>query len=243
MSPQSREQRHQWRSLALVPDASVRNVQARCFIPPLCPWLHAHSAMAPKRKRHEKDLETTDEPVTYCILCSKDHVASITSRHKQGLARPGTIASAMLEDRFVEVPETKQTRRGRQVSKAAKVSLTSKLQVDIVDEPFAYADASADVPEMNISFEQPPATVDIEDVLRSHAGPRAWFEDVEDEDDILRQTHERGGQEQDDGEDVWDPAEDDEADLEAWMIEMEQAAKREIQDFGKQYCSTTSWIC
>jgi hypothetical protein len=74
------------------------------------------------------------------------------------------------------------------------------------------------------------ANLNLQDVLQDHPGLRAWVEDVEDEDNISGWAHEGVGQEQDDGEDEWDPAKDNEVGLEAWMVEIEEAAKRDIQD-------------
>jgi hypothetical protein len=66
----------------------------------------------------------------HSALCKKDHVASMTSCHKQGLARPGTIASAMIEDCFVEVPEAK--RRHRRRGPVVAEALASKSSLDVL---------------------------------------------------------------------------------------------------------------
>jgi hypothetical protein len=66
----------------------------------------------------------------------------------------------------------------------------------------------------------------LETVWSGEPRRHAYIEDVPDEDDSISQS------EEDEGEELWDPAEDDEDELEAWVKEMQDEWAREVEDFG-----------
>jgi hypothetical protein len=162
--------------------------------------------------------------MSYCMLCKVVHAAGMMSRHEEGLARPGALASAMLDDRVVETPLHKRRRRTKKNSKHTEGSTLSGMpNVERLNQPLAFG-TGGDADTMQ----------ELEALRRAmQAGP--WEAGLEDKDEADGEAEEEEkGADQEDVDKLYDPAEDDEVGYEAWMVEMEEAAKRDIQDFGKQ---------
>jgi hypothetical protein len=190
--------------------------------------------MAPRQKQKQTaDKEIPDEAQTFCTLCWEDHSASLTSQHKKGLAQPGAIATALLEQRFVDIPESKRARYGRRVPAEVSDVPHALDGSSFVNGAVAVEDSGADHRSSASDTVHPPVNLDPEDVLREHAGPRVWGNDKDEDEEDHRQTHEGGEQEQDVPDDLYNAAEDDEVAREVWMAEREEAAKRDVQDFGE----------
>jgi hypothetical protein len=200
-----------------------------------------HSIMAPKRKQADAS-QSTSGAQSLCMLCNVVHAAGMTSRHEEGHARPGALASAMLDDRLVEAPLHKRRRRTKKNPQHFKGStLPGVPSIQPLDKPPAF-NMGDDVDAMesrSLLAGEGPGRFDIEQELEAlrqatQAGP--WEVGLEDDEDGVNSqaTSEAEGGEQDEVDELYDPAEDDEVGLEAWMVEMEEAAKRDIQNFGKQ---------
>jgi hypothetical protein len=179
--------------------------------------------------------------MSYCMLCKVVHAAGMMSRHEEGLARPGALASAMLDDRVVETPLHKRRRRTKKNSKHTEGSTLSGMpNVERLNQPLAFGTGGdADTMEVHcLPAGERPGGFDIEQELEAlrramQAGP--WEAGLEDKDEADGEAEEEEkGADQEDVDKLYDPAEDDEVGYEAWMVEMEEAAKRDIQDFGKQ---------
>jgi hypothetical protein len=195
--------------------------------------------MAPKRKQAGGSLGSKAQ--SFCAVCNRVHSATMTSRHEEGIARPGVLASAMLDDRFVEMPKPKRRRHAKEKAPVHVEGSTLPVlpDVHVLDEPMALetaGDVNAAGLDSELSGKQPDG-VDLEQELEAlseamQAGPWQAGLELDDNESEIEEEGGEGGE--DDIDEPYDPAKDDEEGQEAWVVMMEEAAKRDTRDFGKQ---------
>lgn len=185
---------------------------------------------------------TDSEGRFWCRACQDHHTyANIVTRHEAGLAAPGKTASAIVHGWLdaMEVAEGRQRKRCRQepdptresvddVPNSADMDTATPHNADVHDLPAHNPLRPAENP-----YAVPAAVLSSAATAWTQLG-RVWIEEVPDESEINPTT---GAPEEDEGEEDVDPqyyeAEDnDEHEHKAWVREMEDALRREMEDVG-----------
>jgi hypothetical protein len=175
----------------------------------------------------------------WCIICETHHLSkSIVNRHKLGRAIPGGVTSAVVDGRVdaEDLAEERPRKRARQDAGHVTGHFNDAPMVpnDDTFTPGGPGTSDESVEQDRVEQAVPAAVLSSAATAWTRLG-RAWIEDVPDEGDAPEGEHNTFSKDEGEEEDpdaVYDEMEDNEEELEAWIREMEDELRREMEVIG-----------